>query len=203
MSLVKKYLDDTVLYVNPEIPDWYILNAEAEAVIDSVSDEKETKLVEKSLQAQLAVQPSPIYNGRDESYSKSFPEEIWLHITDRCNLACRHCLFSCNPKSQTELLFDDIKKIVEEAFSQGTETFYLTGGEPMIHRDFQKICELILEKAETRLIILTNGLLIKNTIDFLQTLPQQRLFYRSVMRETCFFMSLFVGKAPMQIYLNH
>ena len=73
--------------------------------------------------------------------------------------------------------FDMITSTVFQAYGLGTRIFYLTGGEPLIHPDFQKICRLILNGyPDTMLVILTNGILIPALLDFFNTLPCDRLF---------------------------
>ena len=104
-------------------------------------------------------------------------EECWLHITDRCNLACRHCLFACSAKTRAALDYETIAAIVAEAYALGTRVFYLTGGEPLVHPDFQSVCRLILKKHDdTALVILTNGMLVPDQLDFFKSLPAGRLF---------------------------
>jgi hypothetical protein len=41
-------------------------------------------------------------------------KELWLHITDRCNLACSHCLFSSGPDSARELSLPQLKQHVDD-----------------------------------------------------------------------------------------
>lgn len=194
MTIVKKDLGGNKLYIKPEIPEWYILNNEAEMILSDPAGTEKKNYLKKYLLKQLEEQPVFQVNGRDESCCADFPEEIWLHITERCNLSCRHCLFSCSTASQKELPYDDIETIVEEACSKGTKTFYLTGGEPLFHQDFHRICQLIFEQKDTKLIILTNGILVKNNIDFLKSLPQHRLFLQISFEGNEFFHESIRGK---------
>ncbi|MCS6858154.1 MAG: radical SAM protein, partial [Sandaracinaceae bacterium] len=61
------------------------------------------------------------------------PQRLTLHLTDRCNLNCRHCLRDPGaqpkdlPLSLIERLLDEIKCYSKEA------VVVLTGGEPFLH----------------------------------------------------------------------
>lgn len=175
-NLIKKKIGDHFLYINPEVPDWFVLNSASEKVVHCSDDDPRSSFEKKTILSQIEAQPFEEYRGRDNSLRPETLEELWLHITDRCNISCRHCLFSCNPHSQQELSFDIIKGVVNETYDSGTRIYYLTGGEPMCHPDFQTMCQLILNYHDTKLIILTNALLIKKHIGFFQNLPQARVF---------------------------
>ena len=71
------------------------------------------------------------------------PHLRWLffEITDRCNLECRHCGSSCSAEGQN-LTLGDIEKVLG-TISSGKPMICLTGGEPMMHKDFFDIAECI------------------------------------------------------------
>ena len=67
--------------------------------------------------------------------------KLRLSLTDKCNLRCHYCM----PIDQTfmeeknYLSLDEIKEIVSELVSYGLEELRLTGGEPLLRRDFSDI----------------------------------------------------------------
>ncbi len=90
------------------------------------------------------------------------PLEGSLDLTYRCNNACRHCWLS--PPSgeelkKTELSFDEIRRIVDEARALGCRVWSLSGGEPMLRPDFEAILDLISGRGQGYAIN-TNGTLI-------------------------------------------
>ncbi len=90
------------------------------------------------------------------------PFEGSIDITYRCNNNCRHCWVNIPPNSQKkkeELNFDEIKKIVIEARSMGCKNWFISGGEPMLRPDFDKIFDLITERS-VNYTLNTNGTLI-------------------------------------------
>ncbi len=86
------------------------------------------------------------------------PAYLILYVTSRCNLRCRHCFFySCLNKRQ-EIPLADIEKISKSA--KGLLNVSLTGGEPFLRNDLDKIASLFSKNSKTAIIsIPTNGML--------------------------------------------
>lgn len=53
---------------------------------------------------------------------------------------------------------DDVLGLVDRAAKRGVREVYFTGGEPMLHPDFEALCEATLERLP--LTVLTNGMLL-------------------------------------------
>ncbi|GAB5046505.1 radical SAM protein [Thermodesulfovibrio sp. TK110] len=84
-----------------------------------------------------------------------------LQITNQCNLRCKHC-FVDRQKPQT-LSFEKIQKILKEFEQMQGLRVLITGGEPLLHPEFEKINDFIKELA-IRKILFTNGLLLNDKI---------------------------------------
>ncbi len=85
---------------------------------------------------------------------------IYFYLTEGCNLRCRHCWIAPKfeqgkPKYPT-LDFELFKDIIEQGKQLGMRSVKLTGGEPLIHPDIEKILDYIYEN-ELHLTIETNG----------------------------------------------
>lgn len=90
-------------------------------------------------------------------------EEFWLHVNFPCNLACAHCLFSCNPWYDggiPDLTLVQAIDYTAQAAALGVTSFYITGGEPLMWKPFAQFLDWFFVNAEERLVILTNGTLI-------------------------------------------
>lgn len=101
----------------------------------------------------------PSYPGRSRAIAPDRLRELWLHLTNACNLACSHCLVESSPDGIRGISTDEWFRIIEQALDLGVERFYITGGEPFVRDDIYRIIELITERAE--LIVLTNAMLLK------------------------------------------
>ena len=73
---------------------------------------------------------------------------LFVEFTDCCYLSCLHCGSSCSLSNgtyiDTNLLMDTLESVAED-FSPNTVMICLTGGEPMLHRDFYNIVKRIVE----------------------------------------------------------
>ena len=75
------------------------------------------------------------------------------HITEQCDQRCEHCyIFSGRSGSViTEMPFKDIQTILNNCLDfcgkfDRIPYFYLTGGDPILHKDFWKVLELLQTK---------------------------------------------------------
>lgn len=59
------------------------------------------------------------------------PSTIHLHITSKCPYHCKHCCSDAGPEGGTELRWEDIKRIVDQAKDFGMGRFGISGGEPL------------------------------------------------------------------------
>jgi len=99
------------------------------------------------------------YPGRSETLKINRLSELWLHLTNACNLSCAHCLVESSPTGisggDTQFWFNTI----DQAHALGTRRFFMTGGEPFLRSDIFDLISKILPESE--LIILTNAMLLK------------------------------------------
>ncbi|MBQ2664859.1 MAG: radical SAM/SPASM domain protein, ACGX system [Clostridia bacterium] len=75
------------------------------------------------------------------------------HITDVCDQRCKHCYIFAedNCKALTETPFDKMREVVDSCLEMceklgRTPYFYITGGDPILHKDFWKLAALLKEK---------------------------------------------------------
>lgn len=71
---------------------------------------------------------------------------LFLELTDRCNLHCIHCGSNCSNRKADMLAFEEIAGVlrrVKETYGAQSIMICLTGGEPLLHPDFDKIAQLI------------------------------------------------------------
>lgn len=91
--------------------------------------------------------------GRDYS-----PKNAYIHITDRCNLKCNGCYSADERYDKQELSLDDLNKVIDNLKSIKLENIIISGGEPMIRKDLDKILEKIKNQLKPKnLIVITNG----------------------------------------------
>jgi MoaA/NifB/PqqE/SkfB family radical SAM enzyme len=87
---------------------------------------------------------------------------IFLWVNNVCNARCIMCDI-WKSKENEQLDFLEIQQLVTFLSKFKLETVVLTGGEPLLHPDFSKICQWLYGQ-KLRISVCTNGLLIKKYV---------------------------------------
>jgi len=61
---------------------------------------------------------------------------VSVNVTDRCNLACRHCGVVPRATGPRALEHGQIRRLIDEARDLGVREFTLSGGEPLVREDW-------------------------------------------------------------------
>ena len=103
-----------------------------------------------------------------KEYDNYYFPKMNLMITGKCNLNCLHCFNAKdNAPLNTELSYEQIIDILNQARDIGVHAFTITGGEPLVHRRFLDIVKAIYERDMHIFELNTNGLLInQKMLDF-------------------------------------
>ncbi|WP_415718604.1 DUF5714 domain-containing protein [Maridesulfovibrio sp.] len=156
--------NDIPVYLRPESPDWFVPTPAGDKLLNKLFKDKSTKL---SLEEQRFLKRLPdadktVYPGRYGLLRTETLRELWFHITDHCNMACTHCLFSSSPDANREMATEQILDLTAQAEQLGCKMFAVTGGEPLVHKGLPEILERMLEIESSHVAVLTNGLAVKN-----------------------------------------
>lgn len=84
-----------------------------------------------------------------------------LQITSACNLTCKHCYIGDEPRK--ELSTEQIRTVLTEFEELQGLRVLITGGEPLLHRSFSEINEM-LPDFSVRKALFTNGMLLKKEL---------------------------------------
>ena len=93
-----------------------------------------------------------------------------VHLTTRCNLHCKHCyLNKTDLDKRKDMDLPLFLEILTDflTFPSPKKQFILSGGEPLLHRQFDKIVEH-MRLSGMRLSIATNGTLVTDKIDLFE-----------------------------------
>lgn len=100
-------------------------------------------------------------------FGKRELSQIFLELTQSCNLRCKHCGSDCTPApAGTELTTAQWKAFVSyvaEHVSHSQVLFCITGGEPLLHPDFFEIVSHIQKKG-FRWGLTTNATLVDDAV---------------------------------------
>lgn len=88
-----------------------------------------------------------------------------LHLTNRCNMRCRHCLYTAGEKKIDEMNSQEVRKLIKQfaEISENQGTLNLFGGEVFLRRDIFDVIDYALSLGIT-IGITTNANLPHKTI---------------------------------------
>ncbi|NTV12870.1 MAG: methyltransferase domain-containing protein [Desulfobulbaceae bacterium] len=171
--------EEQTIYINPARPDWLVPGPEARRLLTAPPNTPAKALARAQLENQLnSAAADPGYRGRGAHLHLTALRECWFHLTSRCNLSCRHCLFSCSPAGQQDLAPELLAQGLREAQDLGSTLIYFTGGEPLLYPDFPQILAALLAAPALHAVVLTNGLLLPQHLAELTALPKERLHFQ-------------------------
>jgi cyclic pyranopterin phosphate synthase len=109
---------------------------------------------------------APLHDGHGRRIS-----DLRVSVTDRCNFRCQYCMPAEGLPwlDRSEVLsFEEIERIVTVLAQMGVETLRLTGGEPLVRRDFPALAAALKRVPGLReLSVTTNGFLLERDAEAL------------------------------------
>ncbi|MDR0582977.1 MAG: radical SAM protein [Treponema sp.] len=167
-----------ILYFNPEAPDWITIDEKYKPILDLVdgkndesliyehinrfyNDEKEilTSQIKSLLAESKIFMHNQVKVDRVGCQSISAPKQIYLTLTDSCNLACVYC-YATERKKRDNADFETWKKYTSDIINfAGKPVFNFTGGEPLTVSYALDLAAYIKERG-CECLLLTNGTFI-------------------------------------------
>ncbi len=83
------------------------------------------------------MQLEPLFDGHGRRIS-----DVRVSVTDRCNFRCQYCMPADGLPwlERSEVLsFEEIERVVRLLVAMGVEDVRLTGGEPLVRREFPSL----------------------------------------------------------------
>ena len=183
----------SAIYIDPLTPYWFVPSAEIDRMIRDFNQIKfDVTSLEGlqdidagissllSLRSFLSAVRGPSarpYWGRSVRKVEKL-NEMWLHLTDDCNLSCRHCLFSENRAMGRRLSVSSVRELVDQAIPLGLSVVLLSGGEPLLHPEFIDIVNLLMSYENITVAVLTNGLLYDKHSALLRQMDKSRIAFQ-------------------------
>jgi MoaA/NifB/PqqE/SkfB family radical SAM enzyme len=75
----------------------------------------------------------------DEVDSGNGSGTLMLHLLGRCNLRCAHCYMDGAPDRVERLAVDHVLEAIGECAKIGISSLYVTGGEPLLYPDIDRV----------------------------------------------------------------
>lgn len=193
-KLQRLELDGVAVYIDPQAPDWFVPSSRTDLLLQTAckssspaaaaaefcrhSGEKPNRVLRDFDHLQHLLKPTEQtpYRGRIHHLQQGPLKEIWFHLTDTCNLSCRHCLFGSSPAKTDSLNRQLLHGAIDQAAELGSHLYYFTGGEPFVYPDFCTTIGYVLNQHPAHhVVVLTNGLLLQEHLPQLTALDSSRL----------------------------
>jgi len=93
--------------------------------------------------------------------------DLRVSVTDRCNFRCVYCMpkevfgkdFQFLPRGEI-LSFEEIERLVRVFVGLGVQKVRLTGGEPLVRRNIERLVGMLAKVSDLDLTLTTNGSLL-------------------------------------------
>src|SRR5712671_3383531 len=104
--------------------------------------------------------PEPLFDGHGRRI-----QDVRISVTDRCNFRCQYCMPAEGLPwlDRSEVLsFEEIERVVRLLVAMGVQDVRLTGGEPLVRRDFPRLVAMLSPiEGLHDLSLTTNGFLLE------------------------------------------
>lgn len=142
----------------------------------TVDELVEHDLAEKSEEPLGPLQPWQHYR----VYPARYVESVHWAITGACNFRCRHCLVSAPDAHLPQLPLSDLVHIADEIARCGIKFVDITGGEPLVRKDFAELVKALSERDLHIQTLFSNAsLLDEGVLEMLQSYGQSPAFQLS------------------------
>lgn len=81
-------------------------------------------------------------------------------VTGKCNYRCKHCYMSAPEAKLGELSHDTCMDLIDQMADCGVQNVSLTGGEPLVRKDFYELLDALTEKEINLTVLYSNGKLV-------------------------------------------
>jgi GTP 3',8-cyclase len=135
--------------------------------------------------------------------------DLRVSITDRCNFRCVYCMpkevygrdYAFLPRRDL-LTFEEIARLARVFADLGVEKIRLTGGEPLIRRDVERLVEMLAEIPGLDLTLTTNGAVLAQKAQALKDAGLRRITVSLDSLDDEIFRAMNDVDFPVQIVLD-
>jgi len=108
--------------------------------------------------------------------------DLRISVTDRCNFRCIYCMprevfgpdYAFLPRAEL-LSFEEIERLARVFDGQGVEKIRLTGGEPLLRKNIERLIEMLASIPGMDLTLTTNGSLLAKKAHALKSAGLKRV----------------------------
>lgn len=155
-----------------------------EEIAEETLDGREKEILERLLSRKIVrpcTQDEPLSPEQKYRYfDRTYIAFVHWAITGKCNYRCKHCYMYAPEAKFPEPSMEECRAIIESMQDAGVRSVGLTGGEPLIRRDFSELVDALVSHGIRVRSIYTNGALVTDVLlDSLEARGQKPVFHIS------------------------
>ncbi len=93
-------------------------------------------------------------------YENRYIGTVHWSITGKCNYKCKHCYMSAPDAKLGELSHEACMQLISQMADCGVQNVSLTGGEPLVRKDFYELLDALVEREINVTALYSNGKLV-------------------------------------------
>ena len=163
------------VFVTNEIMEYFKkaeeLNMEISEFISCFEKSEDRDYIKKLISKfkKIGLIKNPEYDKEFKLKKRPSFQSIYIMLTDKCNLSCKHCSTNCSPQGKDILSTNQIKNIILNIKLLNPQRLVFTGGEPLVRNDIEEILNFAKNQIPScELSLSTNGTLINNNINLIK-----------------------------------
>lgn len=86
----------------------------------------------------------------------AYPNDLWIHVTDMCNMHCPFCYSSSQSSGKQQLEVEKVLKFVSKIPYDHRKSIILSGGEPLLYPELPELVKE-LKAMNFRITVISNG----------------------------------------------
>jgi len=165
-------IGENYLGIAKEKPNWLSLNKLEHKILQGLNKgytlrDSLFNLIESNMESEIIssaqsllekIENNQFYEDAENELENPVGGALHYYTTNICNLKCKHCYRDAG-KFKGELTTSEVKKMLSDFSKTSKGIISLTGGEPLMRKDFFEIAEYG-STLENSLLLFTNGTLI-------------------------------------------
>ena len=173
--------EDKVLYINYETATWFRINTDGAEIIEkcdgsmSLKDILQSKadkdgfslevisrlllpFLEISFEKGMLIEKKEFEIPElSDELTIDYPSNIWIHVSDKCNLACPFCYSNSSSGGNQYVDTEQVLLFLAQVPIEKREGIVISGGEPFLYPDLVKLLQGIKDLGYYNVNVITNG----------------------------------------------
>jgi radical SAM protein with 4Fe4S-binding SPASM domain len=177
---VIKEKDNSFIVINPDGPTYRSINTVQKKIVELCNGTMTAQEIANRLSQECGLDKNQTMNFirqfiKSNLISTVPPSEVRptprlkilgtlvIHLTEECNLRCKHCCFEAGIALRNELSSDEFLKLLRDFVKLGGKLLLITGGEPLLRRlVMYDVIQRARQYGVEKIMLNTNGTLLNN-----------------------------------------